>query len=75
MAKKITRGRKRVRTLPPGLRKAVEAVGGTTSALAIKLGITPQAVAVWDKIPIAHVREIERITKVPREELRPDIYR
>ena len=72
---KIRRGRKRVRTLPPGLRKAVDALDGTTSTLASKVGVSPQAVSVWRKVPEKHLRRIHRLTGVPLEELRPDLFR
>jgi|GEM_PF-1445168 len=61
--------------LSPGLRLAVEAVGGNMSELARALDITPQAVSLWDDIPFRRIVAIERATKVPRERLRPDLYR
>jgi hypothetical protein len=61
--------------LNPGLRLAVEAVGGRMAYLARLLDITPQAIAQWDKIPIKRVLDVERVTKVDREQLRPDFYR
>lgn len=42
--------------------------------LAAQLGITAQAISQWRRIPIARVLDIERITSIPREKLRPDIY-
>ena len=59
----------------PGLRLAVEAAGGSMSHLARLLDITPAAIAQWDKIPLKRVLDVERVTKVDREQLRPDFYR
>jgi DNA-binding transcriptional regulator YdaS (Cro superfamily) len=59
----------------PGLRLAVKAAGGTMTDLARLLGIAPQAIAQWDEIPAGRILDIERVTKVDREKLRPDLYR
>ena len=59
-----------------GLQDAIEAAGGA-SALADQLGVTYQAIWYWmrdGKVPIARVVEVERITGVPRERLRPDFF-
>ena len=60
-------------------RKAVdEAVKaeGTLKKVADRLGITPQAIAMWpDKGPPArHVLELEAMSGVSRYQIRPDIY-
>lgn len=59
------------------LQKALGKIGGAT-ALANSLGIHRQAVHQWSRpgrqIPAHHIVEIERLTGVPREELRPDLY-
>jgi len=55
------------------LKRAIEAAG-TGDKLATDLGITPQALSQWDRVPPLRVLEVERITGVPRHELRPDIY-
>lgn len=56
------------------IQKAREAVGGA-SALARLLGnVTPQAVTQWRDIPALRVIDIERVTGIPRDELRPDLY-
>jgi DNA-binding transcriptional regulator YdaS (Cro superfamily) len=57
----------------PSLRRAIQAVK-TADVLATKLGITPQALSQWDRVPPLRVLDVERITGVPRHELRPDIY-
>jgi DNA-binding transcriptional regulator YdaS (Cro superfamily) len=45
-----------------------------SSLLARLIGITPQALSQWKKVPAARVLEVERITGVRRSELRPDLY-
>jgi len=47
---------------------------GTKMELARQLNISRQAVSRWDQIPVAHVRKISEITKIPLKVLRPDIY-
>ena len=42
--------------------------------LARELGITHGAVFQWDRVPAERVIDVERITGIPREELRPDLY-
>jgi len=54
------------------LEKAFEATN--RRQLALKLGITAQAISQWDRAPVQHVLKIESVTGVPRHELRPDIY-
>ena len=39
------------------------------------LGLRSSAVAVWTRVPAERVVEVERITSIPREQLRPDLYR
>lgn len=53
--------------------RAVAAIGGVTR-LAEALNVTRSAVSQWTKVPVERVLEVERLTGVPRHELRPDIY-
>jgi hypothetical protein len=73
--KKQPRSWRHAEQLEPGLRLAVEAAGGTITALADLLGIRPQAVAQWDGIPTGRILEIEKVTGVDRAKLRPDLYK
>ena len=57
-----------------GLRLAITAAG-SKGQLARALGLTRQALTPWRQVPLRHLLAIERITKVPRELLRPDLYR
>lgn len=46
----------------------------TRRELSRHLGISEQAVGQWRRVPIHQVFQVERITGIPRERLRPDIY-
>lgn len=59
------------------LQKAIDAMptrNGKLAALAEGLGITSQALSQWNRVPPARVLDVERITGVSKEELRPDLY-
>jgi DNA-binding transcriptional regulator YdaS (Cro superfamily) len=58
---------------PAGLKKAISAAGGICG-LARRLGISRVAILQWQRVPAERVIEIERVTGVPREQLRPDLY-
>lgn len=56
------------------LNSARKAAGGNTG-LARRLGkLTSQAVSQWKHVPAQRVLDVERITGIPRHQLRPDIY-
>lgn len=55
------------------IQRAAESVGGVR-LLAAKLGITPQAIYQWTEVPLDRVGEIERISGIPRSQLRPDTF-
>jgi DNA-binding transcriptional regulator YdaS (Cro superfamily) len=46
----------------------------TRMALAKALGVNRTAISQWTRIPVMRVLKIERLTGIPRHELRPDIY-
>lgn len=55
------------------LKRAIEAVGGL-AGLAKPLGISEQAISQWDEVPPLRVLAVERVSGIPRHELRPDLY-
>jgi DNA-binding transcriptional regulator YdaS (Cro superfamily) len=55
------------------LQEAILAAGSVT-ALARAIGIAPQAISQWERVPAERVLEVERVTRVPRGRLRPDLY-
>lgn len=48
---------------------------GRRGLLAGALSITPGALSQWKQVPAKRVLFVERITGIPRHELRPDIFR
>jgi len=62
------------REMDEGLKLAVEAAGGLR-ALARLLEISHNSIVKWNRIPADRVVEIEKLTGVARERLRPDLYR
>lgn len=57
------------------LRQAIEHAG-SAAALARHIGVTPQAIYQWDRVPAERVIAIEAATggAVSRCDLRPDLY-
>jgi DNA-binding transcriptional regulator YdaS (Cro superfamily) len=64
----------RKREIDKGLRLAIEAAGGER-ALARLLGISHAAIWGWRRVPAKRIIQIEAATVVPRERLRPELYR
>lgn len=52
----------------------VLASAGTQQELAQRIGVTPSALSQWDRVPHLRVLTVERVTGIPRHELRPDLY-
>jgi len=55
------------------LRKALDKAGGPT-ALARELKIGASAVTQWERLPAKWIPHVSRLTGMPPEELRPDLY-
>lgn len=59
------------------IKDALEKSGGV-AAVAKALKLTDEAVRLWrarGKVPAERVVELERLSGIPREALRPDLYR
>ena len=57
-----------------GLTLAIEVAGGIRP-LARELGLSPQAFSEWKRVPAHRILQVEAVTEIPREQLRPDLYR
>lgn len=60
--------------IDPMISAAAKKCGGLTQ-LSIALGLTGSAAYQWKRIPVSRVAAIEKLTGIPREVLRPDIFR
>lgn len=60
---------------PPddGLQRAIAKMG-SANALAMALGMTSASLSEWWRIPSHRILQVEKITGISREELRPDLY-
>jgi DNA-binding transcriptional regulator YdaS (Cro superfamily) len=47
---------------------------GSKSRFARALGITPQSVQKWTRVPPYRVLVVEKATGIPRHRIRPDLY-
>jgi DNA-binding transcriptional regulator YdaS (Cro superfamily) len=58
-----------------GLDKAILEAGGR-DALAERLGVHANTIRYWEthRIPVKRLAEVERITGIPRRELRADLW-
>jgi DNA-binding transcriptional regulator YdaS (Cro superfamily) len=56
------------------VRLAAEKAGGIVK-LSLALGLSRGAASQWKRIPAERLVEVERLTGIPREILRPDLYR
>ena len=55
------------------LERAIDEAGNSAK-LAAALSIKPQAISQWKQVPLGRVFEVERITGIPHQELRPDFF-
>jgi DNA-binding transcriptional regulator YdaS (Cro superfamily) len=57
------------------LREAIDRMGGFSGA-ARKIGVSRQAILLWtqSQVPASRVLQVENLSLVPRERLRPDLY-
>lgn len=55
------------------IREVAKEFGGVVK-LSLALGLSRAAVSAWKNIPPERVVEVERVTGIPREKLRPDLY-
>lgn len=58
----------------PVIGVAAKKLGGIV-ALSEALGLSRGAASQWREIPIDHVARLEKLTGIPREVLRPDVFR
>jgi DNA-binding transcriptional regulator YdaS (Cro superfamily) len=57
-----------------GLRLAIEKAG-SQYRLARIIGITLPALTRWERIPLKRLLQVEKLLEIPREKLRPDMFR
>jgi DNA-binding transcriptional regulator YdaS (Cro superfamily) len=55
------------------IKEIADRVGGVV-ALSKSLGLSRGAVSQWDRVPIERVVAVEKLTGIPRAELRPDVF-
>ncbi|KXS30513.1 MAG: hypothetical protein AWT59_3362 [Candidatus Gallionella acididurans] len=54
--------------------KTISRTAGGVIALSLALGLSRGAVSQWKRVPAERVAGVERLTGIPREELRLDIF-
>lgn len=55
------------------VKEIAKEVGGVV-ALSFGLGLSRSAVSQWDKVPLDRVNDVSRLTGIPRELIRPDVF-
>ena len=63
-------------SMKPKSKEVIRAIraAGSIAELADAIGTSRQAVHQWYMIPLNRVFDVERVTKIPHEELRPDFF-
>lgn len=56
------------------LREYLKAERGRTNQLAQFIGISPEAISQWERVPANRVAKVESFTGISRHALRPDIF-
>ena len=59
--------------MTPGLQR-IRKTWGLARLISLEMGVSAAAVSKWRRVPAERVIAVERITGIPRRELRPDIY-
>ena len=59
-------------TLKPPVQLVIKKIG-SVRGLANALGVTRNAVMQWNEVPLKHLLAVEKLTGIPREQLRPDL--
>lgn len=57
------------------IQEAFDRERGLRLRVARALGITHGAVSQWRRVPAERVVDVEALTGIPREQLRPDLYK
>lgn len=50
------------------------AAAGSITKLAAEIGVKHQTFYSWTRVPAERVLDFERVTGIPRHEIRPDLY-
>jgi len=58
---------------PNPIKVAIEKAG-SVKALAELVGVKPQAISQWRRVPVEHVRAIAGLTGLPKHQIRPDVF-
>jgi hypothetical protein len=76
VAQRMRENRQRIVAEPTDkeLQAVITVMGGRVE-LARSLGLKYRSVLDWRRVPVERLIQIERITGIPRQRLRPDLYR
>lgn len=61
------------KTFDPIVQRVIDAAGGVPG-LAAALGISVPSIYSWKRVPAERVAAVERLTGIPRHEIRPTLY-